>query len=190
MRAWVDVVELTNTKTLNGGLVARCAAGLPFLLKEGIEVAFVPPVLDAPRRAKVVSVHSTGSNEAVVSFTGIDGVETASLLAGCHCLVRRADLPADVSLSGRDVGWEGFLVYDAAFGLVGRVTGVRELPAQLLLEVHRQDAADLEGKDRSGEECAANAATALIPLVDAFVVEVDEENRCLHMDLPAGLLDL
>lgn len=190
MRAWVDVVELTNTKTLNGGLVARRAAGLPFLLKEGIEVAFVPPVLDAPRRAKVVSVHSMGSDEAVVSFSGVDDVETASLLVGCHCLARRTDVSVDVQISARSSDWEGFSVHDAAHGFVGHVVGVQELPTQCLLEVSPRDSASSEGEGDSGERCIPRAGVVLIPLVDAFIVEMDEENRCIYMDLPAGLLEL
>ena len=38
MHDWANVAELTKTKTLTGGLVARCAPGLPFLLEEGLEV--------------------------------------------------------------------------------------------------------------------------------------------------------
>ena len=52
MRAWTDVAVLARTKNLQGGFVAQSAAGLPFLLSEGLEVAFVPPVSDAPRAAR------------------------------------------------------------------------------------------------------------------------------------------
>ena len=55
MRAWTDVAVLARTKNLQGGFVAQSAAGLPFLLSEGLEAAFVPPVLDAPRRAQVTA---------------------------------------------------------------------------------------------------------------------------------------
>ena len=40
MRAWADVAVLAKTKNLKGRFVVRAAAGLPFLLEEGDEVAF------------------------------------------------------------------------------------------------------------------------------------------------------
>ena len=63
-----NVAELSKTKTLTGGLVARCAPGLPFLLEEGMEVAFVPPRHDAPRRARVLSVQDAGRDAFLVTF--------------------------------------------------------------------------------------------------------------------------
>ena len=56
MRGWIDVAYLAKPKNLNGGLVARGASGLPALLHEGLEAAFVPPVIDAPRHARVVNL--------------------------------------------------------------------------------------------------------------------------------------
>lgn len=72
MRTWANVAELSKTKTLTGGLVARCAPGLPFLLEEGMEVAFVPPRHDAPRRARVLSVQDAGRDAFLVTFEGVD----------------------------------------------------------------------------------------------------------------------
>ena len=93
MRAWTDVAVLARTKNLQGGFVAQSAAGLPFLLSEGLEVAFVPPVSDAPRRARVTTVSAIDDRTAVVAFDAVEGIDAAEALVGCHCLVRRADLP-------------------------------------------------------------------------------------------------
>ena len=211
MRAWADVAELTNTKNLDGGLVARCAPGLPFLLREGMEVAFVPPVLDAPRRARVAWVRAEGgAPEGVVGFEDVEGIGAASPLVGCHCLVRRSDLPQDALAGAGAHAWAGFAVFDARAGFVGHVEGVREMPAQRLLEVARADAAGeggeggaggaggagasgAAGEDATGCEGAMPArpaAPVLVPLVDALVVRVDEQARRIDVDLPDGLLDL
>ena len=199
MRAWADVAELTNTKNLDGGLVAHCAPGLPFLLREGMEVAFVPPVLDAPRRARVAWVRAEGGAlEGVVGFEGVEGIGAASPLVGCHCLVRRSDLPQDALAGAGAHAWAGFAVFDARAGFVGHVEGVREKPAQRLLEVARADAAsegvvgcaDASGAAGEGAMPARSAAPVLVPLVDALVVRVDEQARRIDVDLPDGLLDL
>ncbi len=211
MRAWADVAELTNTKNLDGGLVAHCAPGLPFLLREGMEVAFVPPVLDAPRRARVAWVRAEGGAlEGVVGFEGVEGIGAASPLVGCHCLVRRSDLPQDALAGAGAHAWAGFAVFDARAGFVGHVEGVREMPAQRLLEVARADAASEGGAGGEGVAAgegaagcagasgaagegampARSAAPVLVPLVDALVVRVDEQARRIDVDLPDGLLDL
>ena len=109
MRTWANVAELSKTKTLTGGLVARCAPGLPFLLEEGMEVAFVPPRHDAPRRARVLSVQDAGRDAFLVTFEGVDSIDIAELLVGCSCLVRRADLP-ESALAAEADGLEGFEV--------------------------------------------------------------------------------
>lgn len=173
MRTWADVAILAKTKSLQGGFVAQSAAGLPFLLSEGLEVAFVPPVLDAPRGARVASVAPLDSHTAVVTFDVVGDIDAAEGLVGCHCLVRRADLP-EGALDVRANAWEGWEVHDVRTGLVGTVAGIQELPGQKLLEVVR----------------TVTGSTVLVPLVDAFVLGVDEDAHRISVDLPDGLLDL
>lgn len=177
MRTWVDVAELTNTKTLNGGLVARSAPGLPLLLREGVEVAFVPPVLDAPRRSSVVSVQTTGADTCIVRFSDVQDIGTAELLTGCHCLMRRADVPKDDLRCAAPL-WDGWSVVDAQAGYVGEVVCVEDRAAQPLLVVSSPASEGGSGKE------------VLIPLVEDFLVEVDETRLRITVDLPAGLLEL
>lgn len=174
MRAWIDVAELAHIKNLNGGLVARCAAGLPFLLREGMELALVPPVLDAPRNVTVESVQMRTDYEALVFFEEVRDADTAEALVGCHCLAKRSEVESDLEEESSDLpSWEGWKVFDAAEGYVGVVSSIDDRPYQPLLVVER------EGR---GE--------ALIPLVEEFLVSVDEEARRIDMKLASGLLDL
>ncbi len=173
MRTWIDVATLAKTKNLQGGFVVRSAANLPFLLSAGLEVAFVPPALDAPRHARVETVAPSGERAAVVTFDVVCDIDTAEKLAGCHCLVRRADLPEEV-FKQCDEGWAGWQVRDAHAGLLGVVSRIEEMPGQMMLEVAAA------GQDR----------TILIPLVDEFVVGVDDDARVIDVAVPSGLLDL
>lgn len=192
MRAWVGVAELVKTKTLKGGLVARCVPGLPFLLSCGLEVAFVPPQHDAPRRARVASVQDDGKGSYLVEFEGVRDITTAEMLVGCRCLARRADLPESALCVESDtlVGYE---VFDAKQGFVGVVEEILENPGQVLLSV----AQEREALQPSGcTDCQTSPApdtdkrATLIPLVDAFIVAIDDEASRIDMDLPDGLLDL
>lgn len=68
---------------------------------------------------------------------------------------------------------EKFKVLDQTLGEVGTITGFSSNTAQDLLVV-----------------TALSGKVFEIPFVQAFIVEIDHENKTIHMDLPAGLLDL
>lgn len=175
MSTWLKVAYFDKAKQLKGGLVARSVAGLPFLLHEGLEVAFVPPQTDAPRTGRVVSVSEASVSSAVVSFDSVGDVATAELLVGCYCLVRSADIASeDLYMSG--VGLSGWSAYDQAQGFVGTVARIDEMPGQTMLVL-----------DRSA---AGTAGECLVPLVDEFVLSFDEENQAIQLALPSGLLTL
>lgn len=173
MRPWVNVAVLARTYNLEGGFVARPAADLPFLLEEGMEVALVPPQLDAPRRVTVRSVAPKGDGSAVVFFNEVNDAAVAALLVGCSCLVCREEVAEAIPVSAEECPWIGWQMMDAQAGLVGTVSAVRQGPAQSWLVV--RDAADRE---------------VLVPLVDEFVKDVNEQAQRLSVALPTGLLEL
>lgn len=174
MRGWMSIAYLAKPKNLNGGLVARGASGLPFVLYRGLTLAVVPPQLDAPRTLTVREATERAENEALVFFDEINDLNGAERLAGCELLAREADIDAELLQTADDLpDWEGWSVRDAAAGPVGEVVEVAERASQPLLTVRRPD---------GGE--------ALIPLVDEFIDAVDEDARRIDVVLPAGLLDL
>lgn len=170
MHDWVNVAELVKPKSLQGGLVARCAPGLPFLLRVGLEVAFVPPALDAPRRGVVVEAQEQAGGSYLVSFDAVDSIDTAEALAGCSCLARRCDLPVGFD-EQVDEDIVGYAVVDEVVGQVGEVVDVVDNGAQQLVVV---DGA-------FGE--------VLIPFVDAIVLSIDDERKTVATRMPSGLLD-
>ena len=157
MRGWMSIAYLAKPKNLNGGLVARGASGLPFVLHPGLTLAVVPPQLDAPRTLTVSEVTERAENEALVFFDEVSDLSSAELLAGCELLAREEDIDASVLEEAEALpAWEGWSVHD-----------------EPLLTVRR-----------------AEGGEALIPLVDEFIVDVDEDDRRIDVSLPAGLLDL
>ncbi len=172
MHAWIDVALLAKTRNLNGGFVARAAAGLPFLLEPGDEVAFVPPQLDAPRRGVVESVRPIDEKTAEVSFVGMDA-QTADMLVGCHCLVPRSSFDS-AAIQETPAIWEGWMLVDEQAGDIGSIVGIIDNPGQALLEVERFD----------------GAGGLLVPVVDEIIRDVDESAGIVRAALPQGLLDL
>ena len=87
---------------------------------------------------------------------------------------REGDIDASVLEEAEALpAWEGWSVHDECAGYVGEVVEVAERATQPLLTVRR-----------------AEGGEALIPLVDEFIVDVDEDGRRIDVSLPAGLLDL
>lgn len=194
MKGWMDAATLMRTLNLQGRFLARAAEDLPFLLREGMTCALVPPVTDAPRMVTVTSVEAAqGKHEGgfCVTFAEVDAMAEAELLVGCHCLVRESE--AEVASEGRpaealarslaanplavddaalldEAGWS---VVDERAGRIGELLRVEERPAQSLLVVEREGAPE-----------------ALIPLVDEIVGAIDEEARVINVRVPAGLLEL
>ena len=177
MRPWIDVAILSKTKNLDGSFVAYSAAGLPFLLEEGMEVAFVPPQTDMPRRAVVTSVVATGDTSAIVEFDEVCDLAMAKALVGCHCLVERKLIDEEL-FAEEPRTWAGWSVVDEKFGYLGEVSEVVDNPGQVLIEVQRKSAD------------ADSGTTVLIPAVDEFVLSVDVESSTIHVDIPQGLLEL
>ena len=156
----------------------RGTDGLPFLLEEGMEVAFVPPQIDCPRSAQVRSVRPAKDGAFLVSFDTVQDRGTAQGLVGCSCLAKRDALPPDFdAVHKRPL--EGFQVVDRALGPLGTVDEVLDNPGQRLISVTRTEGLLTEGE-----------GPLLIPWVDEFVKEVDEEAAQVSVEVPASLLDL
>lgn len=163
-----------------------------------MELALVPPRLDAPRSGHVAAVSAVNEDvfELELEFEPPgDQWDEAALeqLVGCHVLVRRADMPyaaceADVSFL------TGMRVVDATYGELGSVVRLESYPAQEMLVVQRAERVDgvsgttemtsaTDAADRQGSEL-------LIPNVEPLVVRIDAECRVIFVDLPAGFLGL
>lgn len=102
----------------------------------------------------------------VVKLMDINDIREAEELEGRTVLV-----PGDEDASGEDQDILGFQIICNNTN-IGHIISIESYPAgdMLILE-------------KDGQEI-------MIPLVEDWIVEVDEENQCLVMDLPEGLLDL
>ncbi len=176
MDPWVNIAGLLKAKNNEGGLSVKQTEGLPFLLREGMEVTFVPPVLRMPRSAKVEQVVDMGQGRHMVYFDSISDRTQAEKLEGHGCLVPVAALPEGFD-EHQGSGLIGFEVVEESAGCIGVVADVLDNPAHPLLLVGSRP------EDGQGAE-------VFIPLVDEFIVEVDPQKNVLVMSLPSGLLEL
>lgn len=170
MSAWARVAKITKARNLEGSVVARSVDGLPFLLFEGLQVHFVPPTLKGPRSATVASVQSVKDDAYEVAFEGVDSVDDAEAITGCVCLAAKSDLPT--GMVDLPLDWMDYTVVDERFGNLGTVAEVQASAAQSLIVV--------EGPHGS----------VMIPAVDEFIDDVDDDAATISVHIPDGLIGL
>lgn len=112
------------------------------------------------------------SNLLRIRFEGVNDESDADHIMGCELFLPLDLLP---KLEGNKFYFHeviGFTIIDQNFGEVGKVTGVNDTSNQALFEV-----------DRQGKEI-------LIPINDAFLVEVNRNQKTITVNTPQGLINL
>ena len=116
-------------------------------------------------------IDKMNDNKAIVSFEELSK-EQALALVGHDLYLPLTMLP---KLTGNQFYFhevKGFNVIDKEHGDIGVLQCVIDYPAQPLFQI------DCRGKE------------ILIPVIDQVIVKVDREKKELHIDAPAGLVEL
>jgi 16S rRNA processing protein RimM len=109
--------------------------------------------------------------QAILILEEITSKEAAQKLCGKEMKVPADQLEQVFEAEHYDE-WTGFLVKDKTLGKVGTITGITELPHQVLLQVIYQD------------------HEILIPINDAFISAIDADKKEIEVTLPPGFLDI
>jgi 16S rRNA processing protein RimM len=112
------------------------------------------------------------SNLLRIKFEEVNDEATADALLKCDLHLPLSFLP---ELSGNKFYYHeiiGFHVIDDKFGPVGIIIGVNDSTAQALFEI------ESEGTE------------ILIPLIDEFIVQVDKQQKIMHLSVPDGLIEM
>lgn len=106
------------------------------------------------------------------TFEDFRSEEDADQIIGCDVYLPLTMLP---ELEGDQFYFHeivGFDVEDVRLGNIGKIVRVNDSNAQPLFEI-------LKG-----------SIEILVPMIDAFIIKVDRENKTLVLDTPEGLVDL
>ncbi len=120
----------------------------------------------------VEALRPKNHKEWIVKFEDIDNIEAATPIAKSKLYLSTEDLPqldADGFYFHEIIG---YTILDNNLGEIGKVSDVLEANDQYLLQFYNQN-----------HEC-------LLPLVDAFVLQVNKETKVVHTELPDGLLEI
>lgn len=112
------------------------------------------------------------SHCAIVQLEGIDASQKAEELVKANLYIPLNLLPP---LKGKRFYFHeiiGFRVIDRLHGNIGLVEEILDFPSQKIIKI-RKDSMEI-----------------LIPLTDAFIVNIDRENKVLKLDTPEGLIEI
>ncbi len=177
---WLRVAHILRPHGVRGEVVAELLTDFPDRFERDPTVSLRPPAAPLPTRTAHIERYRVDRDRVVFKFAGcdsidsMDGADGAEALRGYDVVIpwaARSPLAEDEVYIAELVGCT---LIDASSGdLVGPVTGVdRESGATELLVV---------GTPR-GE--------LLVPFIKAYAPRWDLAARILHLQLPAGLLDL
>lgn len=157
-----------GTHGLRGGLKVRgTARDFPLLARVRRLVFLREGAVVARAERKKADWHK---GMLVLQLAGIGGVDAAQSLVGCEVAVVREDVPASAPGSHYWFQLEGLAAYDRRLGAIGRLEDIFSTAAHDIYVIQ------------------GDFGEVLVPAVDAFVVEVDLENRRVLFDLPEGLV--
>ncbi len=109
---------------------------------------------------------------ALYKFDGINTEEQARELSNKTIFIENRFLQEETPDEAGIHFFIGFTVEDKEAGILGKITDVEDSTENVLFVI-----------DNKKEEL-------LIPATDYFITEIDEENKIIYMDLPAGLVDM
>ncbi len=119
------------------------------------------------------SIRQKGATSFLIKLEGVDSVDDASELVNSPISVPKDVLREYIGEMMFDEDLEGFNVIDGNFGEIGELEYIDSATENELMVV----------RTSSGDEI-------YIPLVEDFIVEIDDKKREIHTSLPEGLITL
>jgi len=120
----------------------------------------------------IESVELADEKKLILKLQDVSTGEHADVFAGKEIFLPISLLP---KLDGNCFYFHevtGFMVVDEAFGEIGTIEAVLELPQQALLQIRHYK------------------KEVLIPAVDELILKVDRDARTMHIRAPKGLIEL
>lgn len=169
MSDYIQIGHFARTKGYKGELGIKLILDDPFIL-EDVGMVF----LEANKKYvpyALTKIHITPKGHANVFLEDVDGEEAEKMVKRTVFLPRKIleEYEESTVIFQDMVGYE---VEDQQLGVLGEINAVIEHPGNTLLQI----------KKVTGD--------VLIPLVDAFVLEINDKDKKVLTNLPEGLVDL
>jgi 16S rRNA processing protein RimM len=169
MEQLFNIGKLVATFGVQGQLILQHALGKKTSLK-GIEVMMVEIRKGETVPFFVTEVKIKNDSEVYVRFEDIDSKEKAKKLVPRPVWFKEADFKKYVAKLAT-ISLLGYMIFDKKVPL-SEIVEVIEQPHQVLAKIIYQE------------------KEMLIPVNEAFIVDIHHKNKTIELDLPEGLLDI
>jgi 16S rRNA processing protein RimM len=153
----------SKTHGVKGHLVLKPTADL---LPDGLQVVFVD--VKGDKAPYFITGLKVAAGNLIVSLENIEKVENAKALVGKKIFVETKF----INVTEDEGGWLGFELIDKQHGSLGRIEEVTDNGQQELVHLK------YKGKD------------VILPIVEEFIEQVDEEAKKIWYNAPEGLIGL
>ena len=160
--------RIVKTHGNNGALVIKQDSFSKAKLKKNEPVFVDIPPTPVPFFIDEVLHESNGTLTLKFEFVG--SPEKAAQYCGLNILIERRKTAPSKEFQPNDI--IGFSVTDAEHGDIGTITGLLEMPQQILFQI------DFKGKE------------ILIPANENFIKKIDRKNKKVEIAAPEGLINL
>jgi len=169
MSQYILVGRISRTKGYKGEMGIKLKLDDPYILADQKSI-----YLEANKKHIPYFIHQvkiTPKGHANVFLEDVDG-DMAEALVGRDVFLPRELLEENEESSVLHQDIVGYFVDDVNHGALGEIANVIEHPGNILMMIY---------KDHS---------EILIPLIDAFVKNIDHEKKTITVDTPEGLIEL
>lgn len=170
MDNYFSIGRLVATFGLQGELVLKHSLGKRTSLK-GITAIFLENRKNSFIPYFVEKARAKDHDQVYVKLEGIDTREAAQKITQTNVYLAEADFKTQVSKDAA-VSMLGFLVEDENLGEIGIIDEVIEMPLQILAKVIYKE------------------KEMLLPINEATLVEVKQQDKRVKLRLPEGLIDI
>lgn len=166
----IEIGKFQKTHALKGELNAILDISEEYV-EDGNPLVIETDGISVPYYAE--SIRPKGSTSFLIKLEGVDTVEDAAELVNSPISVPKDVLKEYVGDVMFEDDLEGFQVIDTHFGEIGEFEYIDDSTENELMVVRTPDDEEI-----------------YIPIVDDFIINIDEENKEIHTSLPEGLITL
>ncbi len=167
----IEVGYVSKTHGLSGNL--EVVVTVDWLDELGVDFIFIE--IDGCFIPFYIAEERSKNSGRLLKLDNIDSKEEAEHLVGSTVYVSRDDFDEDELAEAEGVDYTGYTIYNADGSRVGVIEYVDYDTENVLF--------CLEEKDSAGYQI-------MIPAVDDFIIEIDDDKQTIVMNIPDGLLEL
>ena len=167
----IEVGYVSKTHGLSGNL--EVVITVDWLDELGVDFIFIDT--DGCYIPFRIAEERTKNSGRLLKLDNIDTKEEAERLIGATVYLSTEDVDEETLAEAEGVDYEGYTIYDSSGKKIGVVDYVDYDTENVLFCLDATDSAGFQ---------------IMIPAVDDFIIEIDDDKQTIVMDIPDGLLEL